>query len=67
MVLFKACGKKTKYWEESSQEISKTFLYHFCDPPGDLCGHPALTQGKPSFPYLSLLGSFFHPPSWFVN
>ena len=33
MVLLKACGKKTKYQEGSSQDIGKTLLYLFGDPP----------------------------------
>ena len=48
VVLFRDRGKKTKYWDESSQENGKTFFNHSGDPPGD---PPALTEGKPSFFY----------------
>ena len=48
MVFFRARGKKTKYWEESSQETGKTLFKHSGDPPGDFVGHPVLIQGDTS-------------------
>ena len=62
MVLFRARGRKTKYREESSQEFGKTFLYHFGDPPGDLCGascpNPGLAELSLSFTLAILFLSF---------
>ena len=45
MVLFQAPGKKTKYWDESSQETGKTFVNYSGDPPGDLCGASCPSPG----------------------
>ena len=55
MVLFRDRGKKTKYWGESSQETGKPSLTISVTLLGTYAGHPAFTQGKPSFSYPLLL------------
>ena len=52
MVLFKARGKKIKYRKESSQDIGKTFLSLFGDPPGGLCGAFCPNPGETELSHL---------------